>query len=266
MPPLVYETVAWLRFYTHLPLPPLPGESEPSAAPDPLRTAQAVPIAGALIGAAGGLVLIVFVLLGASAFVAAAAAVLALIAVTAGRPEHSLAAFAERLAGGAEHHSTLAGIAERFRHHGRSEASVVTVYGVLAIVLAALLRTGSVETLTMHAAVAAAFVLIGAGAVSRAAATSFALIRPAEGEASADQTALQWLVATGPGIGIVTVLPGFGIGATIAGLAAAVGAAALLTSFAPRANSDERRAFAGTVEIVAEVAFLVAVVAFARIP
>jgi adenosylcobinamide-GDP ribazoletransferase len=275
MPPLVYETVAWLRFYTHLPLPTLPGESEAGAAPDPLRTAQAVPIAGALIGVAAGIVLVIVSWLGASAFVAAAAAALMLIAATHGRSELAFAALVERIFGGSngqpEHHGSLAGIADKFRHHTQ-ESVVVTarmsVYGLLAILLAVLLRVGALEALTANAVVATAFVLVGAGAVSRAAATSFAIIRPgAPGDdTQRDQAALQWLVATGLGIGIITVLPGFGVGATIAGLAAAIGAAALVTAFVPRSESEGGRLFTGTAELIAEIAFLVAVLAFARTP
>jgi adenosylcobinamide-GDP ribazoletransferase len=276
MPPLVYETVAWLRFYTHLPLPNLPGETEAATAADPLRTAQAVPIAGALIGAFAGLVLAILSSLGASSFVAAAAATLTLVAATHARPELAVAALAERMLGGPngahEHHGTLAGLAERFRLHGHADvllAARISIYGVLSILVAVLIRVGALESLTAKAAVATAFALIGAGAVSRAAATSFALIRPGSTEGSplqGDQSALQWLVAIGLGIGIVTVLPGFGVGATIAGIAAAIGAAALITAFVPRAETEGGRLFAGTAELIAEIAFLMAVVAFARTP
>jgi adenosylcobinamide-GDP ribazoletransferase len=276
MPPLVYETVAWLRFYTHLPLPILPGETEAAAAADPLRTAQAVPIAGALIGAVAGLVLVIFASLGASSFVAAAAATITLVAATHARPELALAALSERMLGepnaSHEHHGPLAGLVDRFRHHGQTDvllAARVSIYGVLAILIAVLIRVGALESLTAKAAVATAFALIGAGAVSRAAATSFAVIRPTNGAESpvhADQSTLQWLVAIGLGIGIVTVLPGFGVGATIAGIAAAIGAAALITAFVPRSETEGGRLFTSTAELVAEVAFLVAVAAFARTP
>ena len=69
-------------------------------------------------------------------------------------------------------------------------------------------------------------------------------------------------MAIGLGIGIVTVLPGFGVGATIAGIAAAIGAAALVTAFVPRAETEGGRLFTGTAELIAEIAFLIAVVAF----
>lgn len=276
MPPLAYETVAWLRYYTRLPIPPLPGEAD--VAPDPARNARAVPLAGAVIGWIAGMVLVIAWLLGAHPFVAAALALVALIAVTDGRPERAIAAVAERLGGYKDgtttHHGGLSTIADKLHlhhTHGGSPLPVsVTIYGVIAIALATILRVGAIDALTVQAAVAAGFVLIGAAAVSRAAAISFALIRPdagsVGGEATTDQAALQWLVIFGLGFGIVTVLPGFGVGATISGLAAAIGAAALVTAFVPRAPDEDSRVFTGTAEIVAEIAFLVAVVAFARTP
>jgi adenosylcobinamide-GDP ribazoletransferase len=274
MPPLAYETVVWLRYYTRLPIPPLPGEAD--VAPDPAHNARAVPLAGAVIGWIAGMVLVIAWLLGAHPFVAAALALVALIAVTDGRPERALAAVAERLGGnkdGTTTHGGLSTIADKLHLHHTHGSSLlpvsVTSYGVIAIALATILRVGAIDALAVQAAVAAGFVLVGAGAVSRAAAVSFALIRPetgSVGEATTDQAALQWLVIFGFGFGIVTVLPGFGIGATIAGLAAGIGAAALVTAFVPRAPGDDGRVFTGTAEIVAEMAFLVAVVAFARTP
>ena len=65
MPPLIYETVAWLRRYSVIPFPPLPGESEAGALPDPARAAYAAPLAGAVIGAAAGLVVVIVAALGA---------------------------------------------------------------------------------------------------------------------------------------------------------------------------------------------------------
>jgi hypothetical protein len=60
------------------------------------------------------------------------------------------------------------------------------------------------------------------------------------------------------------VFPGFGLGATVAGFAAAIGAVALVTAFVARAPGEDDRTFTGTAALAAEIAFLVAVVAFAR--
>jgi adenosylcobinamide-GDP ribazoletransferase len=254
MPPLVYETVAWLRSYCCLPMPPLPGETEVAAAADPARNAYAAPIAGAIIGAIGGLALIVAWRLGASPFVAAALSLMTLVAITCGQAERALAASAEKLGGGA------------------LDAPVGTRlmgYGIVAIIVAVLIRVGTIEGLALHGIWRAAFALVAAGAVARAMALAFALMRPAgiDGVPPAavvtDKTASQWLALSGLGIGLLATVPGLGIAAAVAGVAAAAGAVALVTAFVPRSTGDGRQ-FIGTAELVAEIAFLLAALAFAN--
>jgi adenosylcobinamide-GDP ribazoletransferase len=240
MPPLAYETAAWLRFYTCLPIPALPGEADPLAGPDPARTAHAVPLAGAIIGAIAGLVLVIIWQLGATDFTAAAFAVVALVALTAGRAERALDEIAGRRGAGSDFH-----------------------LGMVAVAIALLLRAGAVTGLILHGVWGAAFALVAACAVSRALATAFVLMRPAGDFAESDSTALQWLAIGALGIGVLAVLPFHGFGATIAAFAAAAGAAALLTAFVSRDALQNDRNFAATAELVGEIAFLVAVLAFA---
>lgn len=246
MPPIVYETAAWLRFYTCLPIPALPGETDPRAAPDPARTAHAVPIAGAIIGAIAGLVLVLVWHLGATDFTAAAFAVVALVALTAGRAEYALNAVAGR----------------------REPAADLFHLGMVAVAVALLLRTGALNGLILHGIWGAAFALVGTCAVSRALATAFLLMRPASSSSAAEPgeangLALQWLALGALVIGVLAVLPFHGFGATIAAFAAAAGAAALLTAFVPREAIESGRNFAATAELVSEIAFLIAVLAFA---
>jgi adenosylcobinamide-GDP ribazoletransferase len=240
MPPLVYETVAWLRIYSPLPYPLLPGESESGIAAEAARNAHAAPIAGGLIGLAAGIVMVAAAALGAGDVVAAAAAVLALLVITGGRAEQTLAAMADR----------------------RSETAVVR-YGIAAVALVVLLRTGALDGLLFYGAWDAAFALAGACAVSRAAAIAFTLLRPAEG-APAEPASLQWLGLAGLAIGIAAVLPFFGLGPALAGLAAAAGAVALVSAFLPRSSSDGDRGFLMIAELASEIAFLLAVLAFAN--
>jgi adenosylcobinamide-GDP ribazoletransferase len=243
MPPLIYETVAWFRLYIGLAVPALPRESDAGAAPDPARTAYAAPIAGALVGAIGGFVVVIAAALGAANFVAAALGTLALIVVTGGQAESALAATAER-----------------------STTSAIIRYGVIAIAVAILLRTGAIDALLAHGVWTTGFAIIGACAVSRAAALTFILMRPVAPEGAtpdAGTTALQWLVIAGLAIGIAAVLPFLGLGAAIAGIAAAAGAVALVSAFLPRDTAATGREFAASAELLAEIAFLVAVLAFA---
>jgi adenosylcobinamide-GDP ribazoletransferase len=243
MPPLVYETVAWLRFYCRLPVPPLPGESDPGAAPDPARTGYAAPIAGAVIGAVGGLVIVLAVALGASDFLAAALGVLALMIVTGARAESALAASADR----------------------RSAGQFIQ-FGIVAIAVVVLVRTGVIDALLAYGVWKAAFVIVGASAVARAASLAFVLMRPAAPERAGPSTGgniLQWIAIVGLAIGIVAVLPFHGIGAAVAGIAAAAGAAALVSALMPRDEAAPSGEFTATSELISEIAFLVAVLAFA---
>jgi adenosylcobinamide-GDP ribazoletransferase len=241
MPPVVYETVAWLRRYSAIPFPPLPGESEAGALPDPARSAYAAPLAGAVIGALAGLAIVIASMLGASHFVAASVGVLALLAITGGRAEAAI----EALAGG---------------------QSNAIRYGIVAIAAAVLLRASALDALLVRDLWGTLFALAGACAVARAAAIGFSLLRPASPEAvSTDQATLQWLAIAGLGLGIVTVFPFFGLGAAVAGIAAAAGAVALVSAFVPR-GADGADNFTATAELAAEIAFLVAVVAFSNHP
>jgi adenosylcobinamide-GDP ribazoletransferase len=253
MPPLVYETVAWLRFYSCLPIPPLPGESEADAAPDLARTAHAVPIAGALIGAIGGLVLILAWILRLPAFLAAALALATLVIVTCARVEQAVTASAEQI--------------------GKAQpAGAVMNYGVIALVLAVLARVGALDGLVALGTLKAALALVGAGAVSRAAAVSFSLTQPvsqSEGAAVAvqrlDVAALQRLSIVALVVGAVAILPAYGIGSTVVGIGAAIGAAAAVTALS-RFAADGTRELTIAAEQAAEIAFLVAVLVFAHSP
>ena len=244
MPPLIYETAAWLRFYSRLPVPPLPGESDAGAVPDPARTAHAAPIAGALIGAAAGLVIAIAAALGATDFVAAALGVLALVIGTGGRAENSLTAVA-----------------------GRRATSQTVQYGVIAIAIVVLFRAGAIDALLSFGVWKAAFAIVGACAVARAAALAFILMRPAEpevGAPAAGGNALHWLAIVGLAIGIAAVLPFHGLGAAIAGIAAATGAVALVSAFLTRSGGETGMEFSATAELLSEITFLVAVLACAN--
>jgi adenosylcobinamide-GDP ribazoletransferase len=255
MPPIVYETAAWLRFYTALPIPPLPGEIDASAVPDPARSAYAAPIAAALIGLAGGLVIAIAAALGATNFVAAALGVLALVLITGGQAESMLAARSDRRTA-----------APAFR------------FGVIAIAVVVLLRTGAIDALLVYGVWKTVFTLVGAFTISRAAALMFTLMRPAATDGTApvgapaesavsatSSSSLQWLAIAGLAIGIVAVLPFHGLGAAVAGIAAAAGTIALVSAFLPRNTGEAGREFTATAELLSEIAFLIAVVAFASV-
>jgi adenosylcobinamide-GDP ribazoletransferase len=249
MSPFVHDTLAWLRLYSALPIPPLAGE-DATQAPDPAATAHLVPLAGAAIGAVGALVLIAARALRLPPFLAATLAVAALVIATGALPERSLAQTAERL--GAE--------------TSRS-GDPFAVFGVLTLVFALFMRVGALAGLTAFGSLPAALALIAACAVSRAAALAmtpnFAARSATDGGGF---SRFQRLALVALVIAAAAVLPTYGIGAAGAGIAAAVAAAAGVMALAPRLPGDAERPLAGAAEQAAEIAFVVAVLIFARTP
>jgi adenosylcobinamide-GDP ribazoletransferase len=249
MASVIHDTLAWLRFYG-APIRPLAGE-ETTQAPDYAATAHLVPVAGAVIGAVGAIVLIAASGLRLPAFLAATLAVAGLVVATGALPERALAQTAERLAAGAS----------------RAVGDPLAVFGVLALVLALFMRVGAVEGLIGFGSLYAALALIAAGGVSRAAA--LAMTPDFASHSAADDGGLspfQRLALAALVIAAILVLPTYGIGAALAGVAAAVAAAAGVLAVASRLSGEDGRPLAGAAEQAAEIAFLVAVLVFARSP
>jgi adenosylcobinamide-GDP ribazoletransferase len=239
MASVVHDTLLWLRFYSALPIP-LAGD-EPHQTPDRAATAHLVPLAGAALGAVAAIVLIAAGGLRLPPFLAATLAVAALVVATGALPERALARTIERLA----------------------PADPPAVSGTLALVLVVLMRVSALAGLAVAGSLYAALALIAACAVSRAAALAmtpdFASSATGEGFSPFQRLALAALV-----IAALLVLPTYGIGATVAGISAAVGAAAAVMALSSRLAGDEVRSLAGAAEQAAEVAFLIAVLVFAR--
>jgi adenosylcobinamide-GDP ribazoletransferase len=248
MASLVHDTLAWLRFYSALPIPPLAGE-DAAQAPDRAATAHLVPVAGAALGAAGAIVLIAAGGLRLPPFLAATLAVATLAVATGALPERSLAQTAERLAADATRAS-----------------DPFAVFGVLTLVLALFMRVGALDGLIAFGSLHAALALIAACAVSRAAALAVTPDLASQAAAESGFSLFQRLAPAALLIAAALVLPTYGIGAAAAGIAAAVAAAAGVMALAPKLSSEDGRPLAGAAEQAAEIAFLVAVLVFARSP
>jgi adenosylcobinamide-GDP ribazoletransferase len=244
MPPLVYETVAWLRYYTSLPLPPLPGEGEANVTADPSKNAYAAPLAGALIGAAGALALLFAYALHLRPFAAAAFALTVLAIVTGAMAQRALIVAGDRL--------------------GVSGKGAALAYpGLVILIAAVLVHMGAVFGLVQLGVLKAAVALIAAAAVARGTAVSFALSSAKTSPEGGDSSALQKLVLVALAVGIALILPVYGLGSAVAGMAAAIAAAAVVNAFTPRTAEGGERELSGPVEIAAEIAFLIAVYIFA---
>jgi adenosylcobinamide-GDP ribazoletransferase len=150
------DLAACLRFYSRL---PTPVGADGHAMPDFRGAVRALPVAGALIGACGGLALILARALGIPALPAAACAIAALVAVTGALHEDGLADVADGFGGGATRESKL----EIMRD------SRLGSYGATALVLSLLLRVAALAAIAEQGAWLAVTALVAAGAVSRTA-------------------------------------------------------------------------------------------------
>lgn len=258
VPTFVADIAAVLRFYSRLPVPALPGETDPHGVPDFSRLARAVPLAGAVLGAIGALALASAHGIGLSAFVAAAVAVAVLIVATGAFHEDGLADSADGLGGGATKERKLEIMKD----------SRIGTYGAVALVLGLLLRVGLLaDILTRFGPASAACALIAAAAVSRTAALWLGYALPpartsgaafAAGRPS-DAAFLQAILAAVL-IQLVLIWPSAGLFAAVAGLAGAALAAYLTGRLAASQLGGQTGDLAGAAQQAAEILLLAALV------
>ena len=261
MPSLVRDMIAWLRFYLILPIPPIAGESEAEAAsrtePTSPAAVQAIPLAGAVVGALGGAVLLIAAYAQLPPFIVAVLALGVLVLVTGAAGESGFAEACRRLG---EHYCPRAG-------DGRlAQASIA------ALVFAVMLRVGTVEVLTAAGALKAALGLVAASAVAR---SVVQLIPAFVHEQSADSAGpaapgesanAQFLGIIALTIAAAAILPTYGVGAAIGAVVFALLIAALAEQLAERLGATEESTFRAGSEFAAETAFLFALLVITRIP
>ncbi|GMA77280.1 hypothetical protein GCM10025880_36970 [Methylorubrum aminovorans] len=156
----VYDLAACLRFFTRLPIPPLPDEPAPHAAPDFRTVPRVLPLAGLLIALPAALVLVLAWEIRLGPFVAAALALVALALITGAMHEDGLADVADGFGGGQSRERSL----EIMRD------SRIGAYGGTALFLGLALRAAMLATLLDRSGTLAAVALLFAAALSRTAA------------------------------------------------------------------------------------------------
>ncbi len=149
------DLLVCLRFCTRLSLPPFAFEHPPEAA-SLANAIRMLPVAGAIIGCVGAVVLWVGVGLGLPAALAALLAIATLVVITGGLHEDGLADFADCL-GGTTTEQRLAIMKD----------SRIGVYGGLALIISILARLVALYTLAVHNLGLACTVIISAAASSR---------------------------------------------------------------------------------------------------
>jgi adenosylcobinamide-GDP ribazoletransferase len=253
MNPLGADLLASLRFYTRLPLPALARETDPHALPDFSRAASLVPVAGALIGILGALVLALAAGLGLAPLPAATIAIGFLVLITGAMHEDGLADLCDGFGGGATPERKLEIMKD----------SRIGTYGAAALVLSLLLRVGTLAGLVAVDLGLAAAVLIAAAAISRAAGllplvllpsarsfgAGFAAARPSA-RAMGIAAALAFLCACSP------LLAGATLPQILAACILALLAAYAVTALARRQIGGHTGDVAGAAQQAAEIAML----------
>lgn len=260
---MVRDVAAALRFFSRLPVPALPGETDPHAPPVLPRIAYAIPLAGAVIAGLAGLVLLVAHAVGLPPMVSAALAVTALVMATGAFHEDGLADTADGLGGGRDvaHRLTIL------------RDSRIGTYGGCALVLSLLLRVCALAALLpLVGPLRTLLVMVAAAAGSRAAGILLLQSLPAARTDGAGASAgipgpdgIAGCLLTGALLVAVTLVPTVGVGAAFAGLIAPLLSWLFFHRLARRLIGGQTGDVAGATQQVAEIAILLGVLIFARV-
>ncbi|GJE73768.1 MULTISPECIES: adenosylcobinamide-GDP ribazoletransferase [Methylorubrum] len=253
----VYDLAACLRFFTRLPIPPLPDEPAPYGIPDFRTVPRMLPIAALLLALPAALVLVLAWEIRLGPFVAAALALAALALVTGAMHEDGLADVADGFGGGRS--------AERSLEIMRD--SRIGAFGGTALFLGLALRAATLATLLDRSGWLASVALLYAASVSRSAAlVPIAWLPPARpgGAGAAVGRPSQVTLAVVGGlclalalVGAALGLPPLGLGL---GLVLAPAAAFALSALARRKIGGQTGDVVGACQQLGEIAVLLALV------
>ncbi|MEW6256391.1 MAG: adenosylcobinamide-GDP ribazoletransferase [Pseudomonadota bacterium] len=260
---LVRDVARALRFFSRLPVPALPGESDPHAPPDLPRIAYAIPLAGAVIALIGGAVLWLAFAVRLPPLVCAALGVTTLVLATGAFHEDGLADTADGLGGGRSREQRLAILRD----------SRIGTYGGAALALSLILRVAALEgLLDLVGPLRTLCVMIAAAAGSRAGGILLLQSLPPARLDGAGASAgvpgpdgiAGCLLAAGVVVA-VSLVPTVGVGAAFAGLIAPLLAWLFFHRLAARLIAGQTGDVAGAVQQVAEIAILLGVLIFAEV-
>ncbi|QIB32879.1 adenosylcobinamide-GDP ribazoletransferase [Ancylobacter pratisalsi] len=259
--PVLSDVPEALRFLSRLPIPS-DGDLKREEHDRPFmeRVAPAFPIAGGLIGLIGSIVLLIALTVHLGAWVSAILAIAVTTALTGALHEDGLADCADGLGGQSVE-----------RRLEIMKDSRVGSFGVLALVLATLLKVATLQALVAHSSLAAAAALVAAGAISRVAGPYMLALLPAAragGLAAGAGRPSRSACATGAVIGIiiafVMVVPSFGVTALISGLSFGIITFFGLRRLARAQFGGQTGDVAGAAIALVEIAFLLGLLIFAR--
>lgn len=246
-----------IAFLTRVPVRLLgPGTD---ARPDFRRAARVFPVVGAFVGFAGGAVLVIAMRLGESGLIAAGLAVLTTLVLTNGLHEDGLADTVDGFGGGATAEEKLEIM----------DDSRIGTYGVAALVFSILFRVGALTSLAAGGSFRAAWALVAAEAVSRAALVRLWHELPAAriGGLAADtgppdERATVIAIAAAAVIVAIVIIPSSGFTAAVVASVLAVAATYLFTRITAREIGGRTGDTLGACQQIAAIAFLIGLAAF----
>jgi adenosylcobinamide-GDP ribazoletransferase len=231
-----------------------------AAAPNLGRAARLFPLAGAIIGLAGGVVVALAAWLGLTPLVAISLAVATTVLLTGALHEDGLADTIDGFGGGRTAEQKL----------DIMDDSRIGTYGALALLFSVLLRVAALTAIAEAGVLAAALAFIAAESASRATMVRLWYSLPAarvgslaETGGSPDDRAMLTALAVAGVIVLVTIIPKFGFMAAIVAAIVLGLAAYWFTRLASRQIGGRTGDTLGACQQFSVVAFLVALVPFA---
>ena len=251
---LLHDLAACLRFYTRLPVPALPGETDPYAMPDFTTCVRMLPLAGAIAGLCSALAMALAVWSGMPAPLSAGFALAALVLATGAFHEDGLADTADGFGGGAS----------RERKLEIMKDSRIGTYGGAALVLSLGLRWAAISALLAAGGlVMAAVALCGVAAVSRTMALWLLVALPPARQAGASAavgTPRNETMLMAGALALAIFLPllacGIAPGRWLASLAAAATGVWVVSRLSERQISGQTGDVAGAAQQVSEILLL----------
>jgi adenosylcobinamide-GDP ribazoletransferase len=224
------------------------------------RSARVFPFVGGLIGAAGGLVILLGQALGLPPFVTALLAVTVMVGLTGALHEDGLDDTADGFGGG----TTITHKLEIM------DDSRIGSFGAIALLLSLLLRVTAIAALIPAGGIRAAAAIIAAEAVSRAAMVrqwhDLPAARPggtADQAGPPDERAMLVAMAGALFVATITILPTFGLSALLVGVAA-LAAATIGCAWLSRSQiGGQTGDTLGACQQCAAIAFLIGITPFA---
>lgn len=249
--PLLADIFFCLRFFTRLPLPSAASPGKHSLSNFP-RAVRMLPVAGGLVGAVAAIALASASLLGFPPPVAAPLAICALALVSGAMHEDGLADCADGFLGGATRERKLEIMAD----------SRIGTFGAVALVLSLYLRAVSLTLILNESLGLACAVIIGAAGLSRAASLMPLALLPAARENGAgfaagkpEQAALVLAASLAVVFALAPVTAGASLASSVAGIAAAAGAAYAVVVLARKHLGGQTGDVAGAAQQLSEIAY-----------